>query len=218
MRGITSLATTSDGVPRYDDSNWPLFAIEMPPQRMSPATFDAHLAMCSSVYERRTPFVMLIDMADHPSLLASQRSALSDAMRIDSQRHPGLCRAVAVVVRSSFERSIAQSIHAMSNAAYPVRFFASTEEARAWLATHARTDSSPPSQLTRELASLPSRRPLSSAPPFSQRVREAPAPVSARPREAMLPPSRGRCETAAPSSRRPRESSLPLSRRSRELG
>lgn len=206
MHGMTHGALPSDA-PRYDDTGWPLFAIEMPPERMSPASFDAHLARCSSVFDRREPFLLLVDMADHPSLIASQRNAVAEAMRADGERHPGLCRGVAVVVRSSFERSIVQSIHSMSNQPYPVTAFATVAEARAWLSSLKLPGAALPSRRSHELPAPPSRRARSSAPPFSQRVREAPAPFSRRPRESM-----------PPLSRRPRESVMAFSRRPRDAG
>ena len=175
MSGIPS-AAASDADPRYDDSHWPLFVIEMPPHRMSPASFAAHLATCSALFQRREHFLMLVDMSDHPPMLASQRSALTEAMRIDGERYPGLCRGVAVVGRSSFERSVAQTVGTMANVDHSLRAFATVAEARAWLSTLVLPHSAPPSRKTREPAPFPSRAlgeivsaPIDSAAPSSRR-------------------------------------------------
>jgi len=215
MRGTTPPAIALDGAPRYDASAWPLFSIEMPPQRLSPAALRAHLAACSALFERGEPFFLLMDMAEHPALLASQRNEVAEAMQRDCERYPGLCRGLAVVVRSSFERSIAQTIHSMSLTSYPFAIFYTVADAEAWISSQEMLASEAPKRKLHEIVP-PSRRTQSSAPPFS-RARDSVVPFSRRAHESSSPPSSIRIEAPAPSSRQIHQSLAPLSRRPRDL-
>lgn len=177
MHGIKSSALASrDEAPRYDDTAWPLFSIEMPPAHLSALRFEEHLGVCRALFERGERFALLIDMAEHPTLPASQRHAIAEAMQRDCSRHPDLCCGLALVVQSSFQRSIVQAIHAMSRPSYPLAIFATTVEARAWLAN--RKLSVPvPSRGTHELLPPPSVGSRSSRPPLSG-PRSSRAPLS----------------------------------------
>ncbi len=48
--------------PTYDESEWPIFRVRMPPVALSAEEFQAHLEACSERYRRGKPFCMLIDM------------------------------------------------------------------------------------------------------------------------------------------------------------
>jgi len=225
----TPMSAHADTAPRYDDSAWPLFVVELPPQRLSPEAFEAHLAVCRTVFERGEPFTMLVDSINHPPLLPIQRSAMTEAMRRDAERFPGLCLGLAIVLRASFEKSVAHSIHAMSRTPHAFAIFPTVEEAKAWLrATHkTQSDSAPVSPRRQALAASRAHRPRPSAPPFSKkyesaaphggRSHESAAPLSRRSCEVVMPPPSKSLDPAAPSTKDTPDSSTPFTWRSRVL-
>lgn len=119
--------------PVYDASGWPLFVVSMPPVALSAEAFQAHLEACRAPYRRMQPFVMLIDMGQHPPLSAERRKAVSEAMMSDNARYPGVHRALAIVVRSRFERGIITAISWVAKPPYPFAAFTTVGEAKAWL-------------------------------------------------------------------------------------
>lgn len=200
------MSDSVETAPRYDDSAWPLFVVELPLQRMAPEVFDAHLARCHALFERGEPFSMLVDATNHPPLLPIQRSAMTEALRRDGERYQRLCLGLALVLRSSFERSVAHSIQSLARTTHPFAIFSTIPEAMAWLATHDSrlSDSGPAIRRGRQVMSAPSRFPRasSSAPPFRGRF-ESMAPLGRRSRDAVLPPASFSLEPAPPPSSAP---------------
>jgi hypothetical protein len=123
----------SSSLPTYDDSEWPIFKVKMPPVALSPADFEAHLDVCSERYKRGQPFCMLIDMGDHPPLGAARRKAVADRMIEDGERFPGVMLRCALVVRSAPARGGVTAINWVAQPAYPFTAFGDVLEARAWL-------------------------------------------------------------------------------------
>jgi hypothetical protein len=123
----------SPSLPSYDDSEWPIFQVKMPPVALSPADFEAHLNSCSERYRRGQPFCMLIDMGDHPPLGAARRKAVADRMIEDGQRYPGVMLRCALVVRSAPARGAVTAINWVAQPAYPFTAFGDAREAKAWL-------------------------------------------------------------------------------------
>jgi hypothetical protein len=121
--------------PTYDDSEWPLFVVTMPPSAFSAGAFDAHLETLREPYRRGQPFAVLIVMGDHPPLPAAQRKAAAEAMILDKEHYPKLLRAKAIVIRSSLERGVVTAIRWVANPDYPFAEFESTPVAKAWLLT-----------------------------------------------------------------------------------
>jgi len=122
-------------VPTYDESEWPIFRVKMPPVALSPEAFQAHLEACSERYRRLTPFCMLIDMGDHPPLGAVRRRAVADRMMEDGQRYPRVMLGCALVVRSAPARAAVTAINWVAQPAYSFTAFGDMREARMWL-TH----------------------------------------------------------------------------------
>jgi hypothetical protein len=123
----------SHSLPTYDDSEWPIFQVKMPPVALSPEAFEAHLDACSARYRRGQPFCMLIDMGDHPPLGAARRKAVADRMIEDGQRFPGVMLRCALVVRSAPARGGVTAINWVAQPAYPFTSFGEVREAKAWL-------------------------------------------------------------------------------------
>lgn len=119
--------------PTYDMSQWPLFVVSMPTANLSAEAFQSHLQACRAPYRRMQPFVMLIDMGQHPPLSPERRKAVSEAMRADNARYPGLHRALAIVVRSRLDRGVTTAISWVARPPYPFAAFTTVAEAKAWL-------------------------------------------------------------------------------------
>lgn len=119
--------------PTYDDSQWPIFVARMPPNRLSTEEFSAHLAGLRKPFRRGEPFGVLIVMGEHPPLLPKQRKAAADAMKQDWERHPGLLRAKAIVIRSSVERGVVTAVNWLAKPPYPLASFETESIARTWL-------------------------------------------------------------------------------------
>jgi hypothetical protein len=119
--------------PRYDESEWPIFKVKMPPVTLSSEAFEAHLDACSERYRRGQPFCMLIDMGVHPPLGAIRRRAVAERMMKDGQRFPGVMLGCALVVHTPTSRGGVMAINWVANPAYPFTAFESASEARAWL-------------------------------------------------------------------------------------
>jgi|RhiMethySRZTD1v2_1073278.scaffolds.fasta_scaffold11377_6 hypothetical protein len=117
----------------YDDSEWPIFTVKMPPRALSDKDFQDHLEACSVPYLRGEPFVFLFDTTGHPPLSASQRKAVANAMVAHNSIHPGLLRGIAVVVGSAFERGVVTAIRWIARPRYPIAAFDSIDKARSWL-------------------------------------------------------------------------------------
>jgi hypothetical protein len=94
----------SRSLPKYDESEWPIFRVTMPPVALSEAAFQAHLDACSERYKRGQPFCMLIDMGEQPPLGAVRRKAVADRMTEDGQRFPSVMLGCALVVQSAPSR------------------------------------------------------------------------------------------------------------------
>lgn len=121
-------------VPTYDESEWPLFLVKMPPVALSAEAFQAHLEACSERYSRGKPFCMLIDMGDHPPLGAVRRKAVADRMMEDGRRFPRVMLGCALVVHSAPSRGGVTAINWVAQPAYSFTAFEGMGEARMWLA------------------------------------------------------------------------------------
>ena len=125
---------TPASMPTYDESEWPLFRVKMPPVALSAEAFEAHLETCSERYRRGKPFCMLIDMGEHPPLGAVRRKAVADRMMADGQRFPGVMLGCALVVHSAPSRGGVTAINWVAQPAYSFTAFGDMGEARMWLA------------------------------------------------------------------------------------
>jgi hypothetical protein len=122
------------GTPTYDESEWPIFRVRMPPVALSAEAFEAHLDACSERIRRGKPFCMLIDMGEHPPLGAVRRKAVADRMMEDGQRFPGVMLGCALVVHSAPSRGGVTAINWVARPPYSFTAFEGTGEARMWLA------------------------------------------------------------------------------------
>jgi hypothetical protein len=120
-------------LPTYDESEWPIFRVTMPPAALSDAAFQAHLDACSDRYKRDQPFCMLIDMGEHPPLGALRRKAVADRMLEDGQRLPGVMLGCALVVQSAPSRGGVTAINWIAQPEYRFIAFGDLGEARKWL-------------------------------------------------------------------------------------
>jgi hypothetical protein len=118
--------------PSYDESEWPIFIVNLPRARLSASAFQAHLDRCGEPYKRRQPFCMLIT-GDHPPFSALQRKAVANAMKRHNQRHPGIMLGCAIVNRSALTRGVITAVTWLAKPAYPFAAFADAPQAKAWL-------------------------------------------------------------------------------------
>src|SRR5579884_2025363 len=133
MSSVPPAGDASFFLPRYDDSEWPIFHVKMPPVALSAAAFEAHLDACSERYTRGQRFCMLIDMGGHPPLGALRRKAVADRMVEDGRRYPGVMLGCALVVQSPNSRGNVTAINWVAQPEYPFSAFGDMREARAWL-------------------------------------------------------------------------------------
>lgn len=122
-------------LPRYDESEWPILIVRMPPVALSDADFEAHLDACTDRYRRGEPFGILFDMGNHPPLGAVRRKAVGERMAADAKRYPGIMRGCALVVRSGVSQGGVTAINWVARPPYEFTAFRDIGEARAWLKT-----------------------------------------------------------------------------------
>jgi hypothetical protein len=120
-------------LPRYDETEWPIFVVRMPPVPLSDKDFELHLDACSTRYRRREPFAMLFEMGDHPPIGPVRRRAVATRMTKDARRYPGIMLGCALVVRSDVSRGSVTAINWVAKPAYEFVPFAEMREAKAWL-------------------------------------------------------------------------------------
>jgi hypothetical protein len=123
----------SHTMPTYDESDWPIFRVKMPPVALSPEAFEAHLDACSQRYRHGQSFCILIDMGDHPPLGAVRRKAVADRMMRDGQRFPRVMLGCALVIRSGTSRGGVTAINWMAQPPYSFTAFEDLGEAIASL-------------------------------------------------------------------------------------
>ena len=127
------MSASPSHLPTYSDSQWPLFVATMPSTALSLVAFEAHLQMLREPYRRGQPFVQMIVMGDQPPLPAAHRRAAAEAMKLDSQRYPGLLRAKAIVAKSHLERGVVTAVRWIARPDYPFEYFETEPEAKTWL-------------------------------------------------------------------------------------
>jgi hypothetical protein len=120
-------------LPSYDESEWPILSVRMPPVALSDPDFVAHLDACSARYRRGEPFCMLFEMGDHPPLGAVRRRAVAERMAADARRYPGVMLGCALVVRSDVSQGGVTAINWVARPSYEFTAFRDVQEARAWL-------------------------------------------------------------------------------------
>ena len=111
----------------------------MPSHQLSDVEFVAHLEAMREPYRRGQPFGLLIVMGDYPPLPPTQRKAAAEAMKSDAQRHPGLLRGKAIVIRSTLERGVVTAVAWMAQPSYPFAAFETEALAKSWLLRHLRS-------------------------------------------------------------------------------
>lgn len=124
---------TPSSNPTYDYATWPVFITRMPPSRLSPDAFRAHLVECQKPFHRSRAFCMLINMGDHPPLPAIQRKEVTEAMKADCQRHPGLLAGMAIVVHSVLGHGVMTAINWIAKPPYLFAAFDDEAPAMSWL-------------------------------------------------------------------------------------
>ena len=130
---MRSVHPTAKDLPTYDESEWPIFRVKMPPLALSAEAFQAHLEACTERFKRGQPFCMLIDMGDHPPLGAARRKAVADRMMEDGRRYPRILLGCALIVHSASSRGGVTAINWMAQPAYSFTAFEDAREARMWL-------------------------------------------------------------------------------------
>ena len=130
-------------MPRYDDSEWPLVKVQMPPVALSAEAFQAHLDECSARYTRGDRFCLLIDMGSYPPFDAVMRRAVAERMTEDARRYPGRLLGCAIVSKSERAQGNVTAINWVAKPPYRFAAFESVEQARAWLTQLLRGEDSP---------------------------------------------------------------------------
>lgn len=132
MTDVSRLATT-DELPSYDETFWPVLVVKMPPVALSATAFATHLDRLSALHDRGTTFGLLIDMGKHPPLSPLQRKLIAARIKDDTRRAPGVMRGCGLVVASAFERGVVTAINWVAQPLSPFRAFATRAEALDWL-------------------------------------------------------------------------------------
>ena len=128
---------------RYDDSEWPIFRIMMPQVSLSSADFQAHLDHMDRVFERGTPFVVLVDARKAPALCALERRLIAERMRAAIDRGPERLRAFAVALDSNMARGAFTAVKWLVRPPFPMSAFDSVSSARVWLKKQLEADTLP---------------------------------------------------------------------------
>lgn len=121
------------GEPSYDRSEWPLLRIRMPAAGLSPSELDAHLEVLRALFSNGERFAFIIDARGAKPLEARQRQALGRLLKGSFVRDPLVVAGIGVVLSSALERGILTAVTWAAGRTYPMRAFATPEEAASWL-------------------------------------------------------------------------------------
>lgn len=119
--------------PIYDDSEWPLFRVLMPPQPMSTSEFNAYLKHIDDLFLRGSRFAMVIDARDAPVHSPTERQEIAKHMKASHARFPHRLAAMGIVMSSPLQRGIFTAIMWVAGPTYPMRPFPSMTDAELWL-------------------------------------------------------------------------------------
>ena len=140
---MTSPRESSPSHVVYDDSDWPIFRVQIPERALTSTEFRAHVARLSAAAERGEPYGLLIDALKAPPLNASERQLIADSLRFTARRHPGILRGVAVCLESAISRGGLTAITWLARPPYPMKGFESVASANVWLARQLAVPTSP---------------------------------------------------------------------------
>lgn len=128
---------------RYDATEWPIFRVVLPSQRLTLAAFREHLDHVSAVYERKESFCLLIDALRAPPFNATERQLIAESLRFNARRCPGVLRGLAVCLTSTIARGGFTAIQWLARPPYPMAAFESVPAASVWLARQLAAPTSP---------------------------------------------------------------------------
>lgn len=117
----------------FDDRDWPLVRIIPNQQTPSLEVFSEQIRGARVLYQRRTPFGMLLDARGLPILPAAHRRVLADQMKEDNAAYPGYMRGWAIVIDSAVQAGIMTAVVWLFHTPYPVRMFSDLAPAEAWV-------------------------------------------------------------------------------------
>lgn len=130
--------------PDYDERDWPLLRVVLSSDDMNDAEFMTFVATLDGLPRRGDRFAVLLDVRSAPPLVPSRRQLLAKHGDAAYARHPGAMAGMAIVMTSALQRGIFTAIQWMMRKPSPVRAFASSREAEAWLGARLRESGARP--------------------------------------------------------------------------
>lgn len=119
----------------YDDSEWPIFRVAASVGVPTADEYRAHWErVLEHTFERREPFVLLLDSRYEERPDALRRQILADAMQRGMKDRPGKLRGVAVVLSSRLQQGVLTAVNWMVRPPYPMSVFSDLVKAKRWAA------------------------------------------------------------------------------------
>jgi hypothetical protein len=115
-----------------DDSRWPLLVARATQYLSDPAALDASYRKLESLLQREQRFLLVFDMRGASSS-SSRRRRFLEWGETHADALTRLLVASAIVAASSIERGFVTAALWVRTPAFPMRVFASSAEAEAWL-------------------------------------------------------------------------------------
>jgi hypothetical protein len=118
--------------PRYDEGQWPIILVTMPPEELVGPDLLRHMDRMSSFSKRGVQFVQIIDVRAASSLSAKGRRLVAERMDQDEDAYPRILLGVAIVLATPLHRGIFKAISWLSRNPRPFEAFAEIAEATTW--------------------------------------------------------------------------------------
>ncbi|MFW6086066.1 MAG: hypothetical protein ACODAG_02590, partial [Myxococcota bacterium] len=114
-----------------DSDRWPLLVAKAPPGIASDDAIHRFLRDIRGELALGTPVALVLD-ARRATLTAPQRRIFATAAEQDAKHYPGFIRATAIVTRTPMERATMTALLWLFTPPYPIRPFATVQEALPW--------------------------------------------------------------------------------------
>jgi len=118
--------------PRYDEGQWPILVITMPPQDLTDAELHGHLDRVSAFTKRGAPYVQVLDVRLVQSFSARGRRLMAERTEQDDKAYPGVLLGVGVVLSSALHRGVFKAMAWLISTPRPAQSFSEVEPALSW--------------------------------------------------------------------------------------
>lgn len=118
--------------PRYDEGQWPILVITLPPQEPTDAELYGYLDRISAFTKRGVPYVQVLDVRLVQSFSARGRRLMAERTELDDKAYPGVVLGVGVVLSGALQRGIFKAMAWLISTPRPTQSFSEVESALSW--------------------------------------------------------------------------------------